>query len=187
MRTHPPRARAYMRVKRSPLRTLGPLCTPVCPFGIARPVRRARAATATTKRRGSLWWRRKRKREREGEWRERESARRRCATRVYRPYCCTPANRRQISPGRLDACLRCLSSVPINIKPHSTNEAGPPAPGHPSTAARCVHRYRGAGARRILGVPAARSPLRRRVDLFPPLPEKLGDDDRRLQLSARTA
>lgn len=31
-------------------------------------------------------------------------------------------NRRQISPGRLDACLRCLSSVPINIKPHSTSQ-----------------------------------------------------------------
>lgn len=48
---------------------------------------------------------------------------------------CTPGNRRQISPGRLNACLRCLSSVPINIKPHSTNEARPTAVG------RCVHRY----------------------------------------------
>lgn len=31
-------------------------------------------------------------------------------------------NRRQISPQRLDACLRCLSSAPINIKPHSASE-----------------------------------------------------------------
>lgn len=60
---------------------------------------------------------------------------------------CTPANRRQISPGRLDACLRCLSSVPINIKPHSTNEARarPPHGGRPDV-------YIGIEARRIPGV-----------------------------------
>lgn len=145
------RARAsYTRVKRSPLRTLVPFARRIpsayplvrTPFRELRSppprthlssyVRRyALRPVATTKRRGgslSLVAR--------GAARSSSSSSawlvgvRGVRARIG-PHCCTPANRRQISPGRLDACLRCLSSVPINIKPHSTNEARPAAPRRP--------------------------------------------------------
>jgi hypothetical protein len=45
-------------------------------------------------------------------------------------------NRRQISPGRIGACLRCLSSVPINIKPHSTGEPSESSPAQMTTVSR---------------------------------------------------
>lgn len=130
MRTHPPRARAYMRVKRSPLRTLGPLCTPVCPFGSARPVRRARAATATTKRRGSLCWRRKRKREKES--RERG----RVLVVGVRRACIGPTAARRLTEGRSlpgDSTLVCAAyhQFPLILNRIQRTKPARPRPATP--------------------------------------------------------
>lgn len=92
------------------------------PFRELRALRRpgCRAATVTTND-GSLCWR--------GSLLV--GVRRAC---VGPPPVRTPANRRQISPGRLDACLRCLSSVPLILnriqrtKPVTTR---PPHGGRP--------------------------------------------------------
>lgn len=141
-----PRARTYARKRSqlSPVCVCAPLLSLPLPFRELRALRRpgCRAATVTTND-GSLCWR--------GVGSLLVGVRRRVRVSSHPPRC-TPANRRQISPGRLDACLRCLSSVPINIKPHSANEARY-HPDNPTAAARCVHRYRGARARRIPGVP----------------------------------
>jgi len=113
---------------------------PFALLGVARPAP-ARAATTGTTNDDSLWMAR----------RETSSTCLSCwcATRV----CRAPAARR-LTEGRSlpgDSTLVCAAyhQFPLILNRIQRTK---PAPGHPTAAARCVHRYRSARARRISGV-----------------------------------